>query len=70
MANQLEKPLTTLPANIDMAIIEDSRTKSLHPGSARVPRAGDGVSPPWTSLKDYFGGTPKPARETHALPRS
>ena len=52
-----------------MAIIEDSRAKALRPGSARVPRAGDGVSPSRTSLKDYFGGTPKPARETRALPR-
>src|SRR5207244_10760422 len=44
------------------------------PGSARVSRVGDGVSPSrafllhTTNRKDCFGETPKPARETRALP--
>gem|GEM_PF-6195541 len=49
-------------------------------GSARVLRAGDGVlavanfssAQPHAGrrlLKDYFGETPKPTRETRALPR-
>ena len=38
------------------------------PGSARVSRVGEGVPPSWTFREDYFGGTPKPARETRALP--
>ncbi|HMG05884.1 MAG TPA: hypothetical protein VK581_10505 [Chthoniobacterales bacterium] len=48
-------------------------------GSARVSRAGDDVSSSRTSIwgygrgrvagrKDRFGGTPKPTRETRALP--
>ncbi len=54
----------------------------LHPGSARVPRVGEGVPPPRTfggvpqrkrlgfssGLKVRFGGTPKPTRGTRALP--
>jgi hypothetical protein len=36
-------------------------------GSARVSRVGDRVSRSWT-LKDCFGETPKPTRETRALP--
>src|SRR5207249_9587229 len=45
-------------------------------GSARVSRLGDDLSSSRTSLlraitgKDCFGATPKPARETRALPRS
>jgi hypothetical protein len=50
------------------------------PGSARIPRAGEGLQRSRTSLdfltawgnelsrKDRFGATPKPARETRALP--
>jgi len=51
------------------------------PGSARVSRAGDGVLAVATfsftmqpaprnsfTIKDCFGVTPKPARETRALP--
>jgi hypothetical protein len=51
------------------------------PGSARVSRVGDGVlavasfafptqpAPPGPlTIKDRFGATPKPARETRALP--
>src|SRR6478735_9200301 len=53
----------------------------LKKGSARVPRAGERVLAianfPWrfvstratATRKDCFGATPKPARETHALPR-
>jgi len=37
------------------------------PGSARVSRAGETVSVSRT-FKDRFGETPKPARETRALP--
>ncbi len=51
-----------------MSITQPCRAEILHPGSARVSRAGDGVSPLRTSPKDCFGGTPKPARETRALP--
>src|SRR5947207_2910070 len=51
-------------------------SKAIDLGSARVSRAGDGVSPSRTSLtysgnrKDCFGETPKPTRETRALPRT
>jgi len=44
------------------------------PGSARVSRVGDGVSPSRTSSKDCLGETPKVrdglalTRETRALP--
>jgi protein SCO1 len=53
---------------------------SKRPGSTRVPRAGENASPARTvlaiadfpcnaaSAKDCFGGTPKPARGTRALP--
>jgi len=38
-------------------------------GSARVSRVGDRVlAIADFSIKDYFGETPKPTRETHALP--
>jgi hypothetical protein len=45
-------------------------------GSARASRAGFGVSPKqaflraWPERKVRDGGTPSPARETRALPRS
>ena len=39
------------------------------PGSARVSRAGETVSVSRT-FKDRFGETPKPTRETRALPGS
>src|SRR5207237_3068866 len=50
-------------------------------GSARVPRTGDRVprsrtflcfcAGEWSAaIQDFFGETPKPARETRALPRS
>jgi hypothetical protein len=52
---------------------------ALAPGSARVSRAGSGVSPQQTSLraawagqlneKSAMAGTPSPARERRALPR-
>jgi hypothetical protein len=52
---------------------------ALASGSARVSRAGCGVSPQQTSLraawtaqvneKSTMAGTPSPARETRALPR-
>ncbi|PYK74870.1 MAG: serine protease [Verrucomicrobia bacterium] len=51
-------------------------SKAIDLGSARVSRAGDGVSPSRTSLtysgnrKECFGETPKPTRETRALPRT
>jgi hypothetical protein len=38
-------------------------------GSARASRAGDRVLAIVNFLKDCFGETPKPARETRALPR-
>src|SRR5256714_11172062 len=38
-------------------------------GSARVSREGDGVSLSRTFLEACFGETPKPTRETRALPR-
>jgi hypothetical protein len=37
-------------------------------GSARVSRAGDCVLAIADFWKDYFGGMPKPTRETRALP--
>ena len=37
-------------------------------GSARVSRVGDGVLAGADFLKDCFGETPKPTRETRALP--
>jgi hypothetical protein len=40
------------------------------PGSARVSRVGDRVLAIADFRKDRFGGTPKPARETRALPGS
>jgi hypothetical protein len=43
--------------------------KVLRLGSARVSRAGESVSLSRTFPKDCFGETPKPARETRALPR-
>jgi serine protease Do len=45
------------------------KAESRSPGSARVSRAGDGVPPSRTFLKDCFGETPKPTREARALPR-
>src|SRR5438045_3611797 len=42
---------------------------SLTLGSARVSRVGEGVSPSRTFQKACFGETPKPTRETRALPR-
>jgi hypothetical protein len=56
------------------------RSIPLRLGSARVSRAGERVlaianfvkipfSAEWRTPKDYFGATPKPARETQALPR-
>src|SRR6266581_3884738 len=38
------------------------------PGGARVSRVGEGVSPSRILSKDCFGETPKPTRETRALP--
>jgi hypothetical protein len=38
-------------------------------GSARVSRVGDGVLAVANFLKACFGGTPKPTRETRALPK-
>jgi len=38
-------------------------------GSARVSRVGDGVLAIANFLKACFGETPKPTRETRALPR-
>src|SRR5207249_2670623 len=38
------------------------------PGSARVSRVGESVSLPRTFLKTVSGETPKPTRETRALP--
>jgi hypothetical protein len=38
-------------------------------GGARVSRVGDDVSSSRTLRKDCFGETPKPTRETRALPR-
>ncbi len=49
-------------------------TPQTDPGSARDPRAGDGGSPsrtfPFTAPggKACFGESPKPARESRALP--
>jgi len=45
-----------------------SAPQTIIPGSARVSRVGEGVPPSWTFREDCFGGTPKPARETRALP--
>ena len=46
--------------------------REILPGSARVPRAAPGVSPDaWERghpAREGLGGTPKPARETRALP--
>src|SRR5437588_11751982 len=39
------------------------------PGSARVSRVGDGVLAVADFRKECFGETPKPTRETRALPR-
>ena len=48
--------------------MKKDETRIQRPGSARVSRVGDGVSLSQTSPQDCFGGTPKPARETRALP--
>jgi hypothetical protein len=52
----------TLPDKIQMATVEDSRTKALRPGSARVSGDGFGV-PAKQSLREVRDG------ETRALPK-